>query len=72
MDQNQLLYHSRLHNQSNYSLVHLLEYPRRCPHIEGGSGNNYFDCGDDYDIIIDFDPSKDTASNNCEDIRTDL
>ncbi len=40
--------------------------------IEGGPGNNYFDCGDDYDIIIDFDPSKDIASNNCEDIRTDL
>ena len=40
--------------------------------LEGGPGNNYFDCGDDYDIIIDFDPSKDIASNNCEDIRTDL
>lgn len=40
--------------------------------LEGGPGSNYFDCGDDYDIIIDFDPSKDVASNNCEDIRTDL
>ena len=40
--------------------------------LEGGPDSNYFDCGDDYDIIIDFDPSKDTASNNCEDIRTDL
>lgn len=33
----------------------------------GGKDGNYFDCGDDNDVIIDFDPDKgDTQSGNCE------
>jgi Ca2+-binding RTX toxin-like protein len=40
--------------------------------LEGGPGKNYFDCGEDYDIIIDFKKDQDTASNNCEDIRVGL
>ena len=40
--------------------------------LEGGPGKNYFDCGDDYDIIIDFKKDQDTVSNNCEDIKVDI
>jgi Ca2+-binding RTX toxin-like protein len=37
--------------------------------LEGGknSGANYFDCGDGYDVIIDFNPAKgDITAGNCE------
>ena len=38
--------------------------------LEGDSGADYFDCGDNYDVVVDFDPSEgDTHANNCEDIR---
>jgi Ca2+-binding RTX toxin-like protein len=37
--------------------------------LKGGenSGANYFDCGDGYDVIIDFNPAKgDVTAGNCE------
>jgi hypothetical protein len=33
----------------------------------GGPSADYFDCGDGYDIIVDFNPAKgDTKAENCE------
>src|ERR687890_139528 len=43
--------------------------------LQGRSANDrlYGDCGDDLDVIVDFEPSKgDTHTNNCEDIREHL
>jgi hypothetical protein len=41
--------------------------------LEGGLGTDYFDCGEGYDVIIDFRKAeKDTAQNNCEEIRTNV
>ena len=39
----------------------------------GGPGPDYFDCGDGYDIIIDFNPMNgDTHADNCEVVLSDL
>jgi hypothetical protein len=39
----------------------------------GGPGADYFDCGEGYDIIIDFDPAEgDTHADNCEVVLSDL
>lgn len=39
----------------------------------GGPGPDYFDCGDGYDIIIDFNPANgDTHADNCEVVLSDL
>jgi Ca2+-binding RTX toxin-like protein len=39
----------------------------------GGPGPDYFDCGDGYDIIIDFNPTNgDTHADNCEVVLSDL
>jgi Ca2+-binding RTX toxin-like protein len=39
----------------------------------GGPGADYFDCGDGYDIIVDFNPAKgDTRADNCEVVLSDL
>lgn len=34
----------------------------------GGSGDNYFDCNEGLDTVTDFDPQKDTANANCENL----
>jgi Ca2+-binding RTX toxin-like protein len=39
----------------------------------GGPGPDYFDCGDGYDIVIDFNPMNgDTHADNCEVVLSDL
>lgn len=39
----------------------------------GGPGVDYFDCGEGYDIIIDFDTAEgDTYADNCEVVLSDL
>jgi Ca2+-binding RTX toxin-like protein len=39
----------------------------------GGPGADYFDCGEGYDIIIDFNAAKgDTHADNCEVVLSDL
>jgi Ca2+-binding RTX toxin-like protein len=39
----------------------------------GGPGPDYFDCGDGYDILIDFNPMNgDTHADNCEVVLSDL
>lgn len=37
----------------------------------GGAGADYYDCGDGYDVVVDFNPTKgDTTADNCEVILT--
>ena len=39
--------------------------------LVGGAGSDYYDCGDGYDVVVDFDPTKgDTTADNCEVILT--
>lgn len=39
----------------------------------GGPGADYFDCGDGYDIVVDFNPERgDTHADNCEVVLSDL
>ncbi|MGA7368322.1 MAG: calcium-binding protein [Nitrososphaeraceae archaeon] len=39
----------------------------------GGPGPDYFDCGDGYDIMIDFNPANgDTHADNCEVVLSNL
>jgi Ca2+-binding RTX toxin-like protein len=34
--------------------------------MKGGLGRDYFECSEATDVILDFDPTKDTKSQNCE------
>jgi hypothetical protein len=34
--------------------------------LTGGPGKDYFDCNEDIDRILEFDPDEDTANVNCE------
>ena len=37
--------------------------------LEGGRGADYFDCGENYDIVLDYDPGDgDILSTNCEEV----
>ena len=37
--------------------------------LEGGRGADYFDCGENYDIVLDYDPGDgDILANNCEEV----
>jgi hypothetical protein len=37
--------------------------------LEGGKGADYFDCGENYDIVLDYDPGDgDILANNCEEV----
>jgi RTX calcium-binding nonapeptide repeat (4 copies) len=37
--------------------------------LEGGRGADYFDCGENYDIVLDYNPGDgDILANNCEEI----
>ena len=37
--------------------------------LEGGRGADYFDCGENYDIVVDYDPGDgDILANNCEEV----
>ena len=36
--------------------------------LTGGSGHNFFDCNEGADTVTDFDPQKDTANANCENL----
>ena len=37
--------------------------------LEGGPGADYFDCGENYDIVLDYDPGDgDILANNCEQV----
>lgn len=37
--------------------------------LEGGKGADYFDCGENYDVVLDYDPGDgDILSNNCEQV----
>lgn len=39
----------------------------------GGPGPDYFDCGDGYDVLVDFNPMNgDTHADNCEVVLSDL
>ena len=39
--------------------------------LVGGAGSDYYDCGDGYDVVVDFNPTKgDTTADNCEVILT--
>jgi Ca2+-binding RTX toxin-like protein len=38
--------------------------------LEGGHGADYFDCGENYDIVLDYDPGDgDILANNCEEVH---
>jgi Ca2+-binding RTX toxin-like protein len=38
--------------------------------LEGGRGADYFDCGENYDIVLDYDPGDgDILANNCEEVN---
>jgi hypothetical protein len=38
--------------------------------LEGGRGADYFDCGENYDIVLDYDPGDgDILANNCEEVH---
>ena len=40
--------------------------------LEGGRGADYFDCGENYDIVLDYDPGQgDILANNCEEVIRD-
>ena len=37
--------------------------------LEGGRGADYFDCGENFDIVLDYDPGQgDILANNCEEV----
>jgi hypothetical protein len=37
--------------------------------LEGGRGADYFDCGENYDIVLDYNPGDgDILANNCEEV----
>jgi hypothetical protein len=38
--------------------------------LEGGKGANYFDCGENYDIVVDYNPGRgDILADNCEEVH---
>ena len=37
--------------------------------LKGGPGNDFFDCNEGLDRVLDFDPDEDTANVNCESLE---
>ena len=37
--------------------------------LKGGPGNDFFDCNEGIDRVLDFDPDEDTANVNCESLE---